>query len=310
MADLKNRRPSPVSRELTDKRVEGLVRFNLWPDREHLDHSAWLKNFTDEERPYAINILNVHIHYNEKLTNALFQAAVHALSAEWTADCKSPSEASRQWASFLSSVVVTYIQDETPSAVGSGRLFANKARNVLGIDEAQILDPTDALIKLKGDKRTVGLLVDDFVGSGRQAIDHWHRFHSIYEGSSARTSFGKVVREQESRVYYTPLIATKYGIGQIRERCPHLKLRPAHVLDERYSLTSKDSKLWPEQLKSTAFEVLQAASKRAGIDEDTWRGHHDLSLALSFHHCVPDATMPLIYWEQGGWKPLLRRRAL
>jgi len=50
---------------------------------------------------------------------------------------------------------------------------------------------------------------------------------------------------------------------------------------------------------------------RAGIPDtggvNDWRGFHRLGLCLALHHKTPDATIPLLYWNQNGWQPLVRR---
>jgi hypothetical protein len=44
-----------------------------------------------------------------------------------------------------------------------------------------------------------------------------------------------------------------------------------------------------------------------GAVVNDWQGFHKLGLALAFQHCVPDATLPLFYWEHNEWHPLIRR---
>ena len=86
---------------------------------------------------------------------------------------------------------------------------------------------------------------------------------------------------------------------------------PAHVLDDEYSLISERSRLWPATLEAGAHEFLFEASRRAGIVDElgsNWAGFENLALPLAFFHCVPDATLPLYFWERNGWSPLIRRR--
>ena len=55
------------------------------------------------------------------------------------------------------------------------------------------------------------------------------------------------------------------------------------------------------------------ASRRGGVPDTNgaqpgdWRGFAKLGLALAFEHGVPDATLPLFYWDGPGWEPLMRR---
>ena len=119
------------------------------------------------------------------------------------------------------------------------------------------------------------------------------------------------IKANGTRVIYTPLVSTSYGISCLEEMCASLEIRAAHEIDERYSLASPDSILWPDSLKPDAMEFMCKASERAGPSFRSckfgWKGFHDLALAIAFGHGVPDATLPLFYWESPDWHPLIRR---
>ncbi|MGI4789714.1 MAG: phosphoribosyltransferase-like protein [Janthinobacterium lividum] len=70
--------------------------------------------------------------------------------------------------------------------------------------------------------------------------------------------------------------------------------------------------MWPDHLRTSALDFLEKVSHRVGIYDthggvNDWQGFNKLGLSLGFEHSVPDATLPIFYWEQNGWKPLLRR---
>ena len=288
-------------------KIQYYVDFHIWPEREQLDPHAWLRNFTEREQPYALNILNVFLYFNERIVNAMFRSAIHSLSAELTRRLTSRAAALARWKEFLSSLIITYVQGERPSPTDSGFVFARKARQVLNIGEVHILEPQRALSYLIRNPRSCIIFVDDFVGSGKQMTVEWCRRHMLDVGYES--SFYDACT-QETFVVYLPLVATRVGLEHIRARCRGLQVYPVHSIDSSYSLTSPDSILWPDSLKSSAAEVLFDASDRAGIVEKHahgWQGFHDLALAIAFAHSVPDATLPLIFWEQDGWTPLIRR---
>lgn len=135
----------------------------------------------------------------------------------------------------------------------------------------------------------------------------WHR---TYEGPSGKRTSLREIKANGTRVIYTPLVATSYGIKCLAATCPSLEVRPAHEIDERYSLVSPNSILWPDSLKADGIDFMRRASERADIIprcEFGWKGFHDLALAIAFGHGVPDATLPLFYWERPNWHPLIRR---
>jgi hypothetical protein len=215
------------------------------------------------------------------------------------------------WAAFVDSVIITHVTGETPNPTDSGYTFARKARQVLQIQEERILGPDRVLEKLlSGVQRTI-VFVDDFVGSGNQFIDTWNR--EINVGGKTWASFRRIAPlVRGAKFFYCPLICTDVGYKRIRQNCPEIILHPAHVLSRRYNALDPDSLIWPNELKSTACEFIRKASLRAGIPDNNggvndWRGFKKLGLTLAIGDSVPDATLPIFYWEQNGWKPLIRR---
>ena len=304
--------PDPANRLLThdvterfvDSKTQFFLDVQLWPLRQHMDPHAWLKNFTAHERPFALNLLNVFLYYNEPLVDALLYGAVQRLSAPIVQTTDNLRDARNSWRDFLDSLLITYVEGEIPNPADSGFLFARKARQVLSIPEEHIMPPSRALATLLREPQTPLLFVDDFVGTGNQMVSTWSRSHP-----PAPTTFHSVA-ELSPSIFYVPLIATKTGINALTTQCPGLRVCPAHVLDDRYSLTSTRSIFWPDALKPDARSFLLEASRRAGIVDSYkygWQGFHDLALPLAFYHCVPDATLPLFFWDQHGWQPLIRR---
>jgi hypothetical protein len=58
---------------------------------------------------------------------------------------------------------------------------------------------------------------------------------------------------------------------------------------------------------------VKAVSARIGIPDsggavvNDWQGFHCLGLSLAFYDSVPDATLPIFYWEENGWNPLIKK---
>jgi hypothetical protein len=295
-----------VSELFVLQKTSFFVDTQLWPSRQILDPLGWLSNFDDDERPYAVHLLNVFMFFSESMCDAMLRATVQSLSADLAARAVSLAEAESRWREFLSTVVVSYVHGERPNASDSGHLFARKARQVLGIAEHQILEPAEAISVLLSRRNGVLLLVDDFVGSGRQMLSTWNRSYASRDGKKGNL---RTLAERGTRIVYVPLIATSYGLSELRATCLGLEVRAAHELDPRYSLTHPTSILWPDSLRSRGINFILTASTRAGILDvgAHWQGFHDLALGVGFWHGVPDATLPLFLWDRNDWKPLLRR---
>ena len=171
---------------------------------------------------------------------------------------------------------------------------------MLRIAEDQIVTPEQTLRRLIRAPNVPILLVDDFVGSGNQMVVTWTRRYGSVPGGVESL---KAASTQGNVIYYVPLISTERGLRAIRESCPGLNVHPAHVVDDRYSLTHPNSILWPESLKSGAIEFMRTASERAKIVteyEFGWTGFHGFALPLAFCHSVPDATLPLYFGTSTG----------
>jgi hypothetical protein len=292
---------------LLEAKIQCLMDFSLWPSRERLDAHGWMKNFTEADQPYAEVLLDAFTYYSNDLVDALFRSTVQQLSASMTVSATTLAEAKARWRRFLADVIVTFAEGEVPNPTDSGFVFARKARQQLGIDEAQIMRPADALRAVLDKPGRSLLLVDDFVGAGNQMKDTWLRQCDI--GAGTRYSMAQAASDGAT-ITYAPLVATEYGLENLQTSCSGLTVQPGYALSARYSLVDASSMYWPEHLKTSATDWLYETSRRAGIVDGYthgWKGFHDLGLALAFDGSVPDATLPLFHWEEGSWTPLVRR---
>jgi hypothetical protein len=216
-----------------------------------------------------------------------------------------------RWRNFLATVGFTHVTGEVPNPTDSGFAFARKARQLLGIPEERIRSPEDTVKELVRTGPWPVVFVDDFVGSGSQFLSTWNRRITVENGREI--TFSQLSRIRGQEFYYCPLICCSHGIQALRMYAPAVRFNPCHVLSPKHSALVGDSVLWPPQLLSTAFAFVKEASTRAGIPDtdgakvDDWQGFQKLGLALAFHHSVPDATMPIFYWDQNGWQPLIRK---
>lgn len=295
-----------VNREFVLRKAAYFRDVGLWPRTEVLDPQGWLSNFTEEEMPLAIHLLNAFQFFSEDLTDSLFVAAFQGLSTEVSRRGRSAGRAA--WSSLVDRAIVTPVEGERPNPTDSGYAFARRARRLLDIPEARILRPAQALGQLISAATPI-IFVDDFVGSGNQFIETWARPYG-HDVAAQAVSFKSVAQIRGGDFYYCPLICTEYGAERIRATCPEVHLMPAYVISARDGALHAESRLWPRELLPLARQFIESASQRAGIPPagtSGWQGFHALGLALGFAHSVPDATLPLFYWEAQGWRPLIRR---
>lgn len=305
--------PSPIttpriSEEFVFTKCNYFVDVQIWPRETKLNPQGWLDNFHSSERDHAIHLLNAFLYYSNELTDELFKAAFQTLSTKIVGTNSPFVVAEAQWDRFRDSLLVTHVTGEDPNNSDSGFTFARKARQILRIDEANLKTPEQALALLASEGPRPVLFVDDFVGSGDQFVKSWKRSNTLQDGSTM--SFERYGSVRGASFFYCPLFCSPVGRIAIQKECPDVVLSPAHFLSERYSAISDDSIIWPDHLKPTARDFLEQASERAGIQNFSdvpWTGYQNQGLTIAFAHGIPDATLPIFYFNENGWIPLMAR---
>jgi hypothetical protein len=296
-----------LNRQIVAAKCAFFLEAQVWPLLDRLDPERWLSNFSPVEMDHAIALLNAFIFLRQPLMDSLFLNAFQSLSRTVRANGEPFVATQATWRQFVDTALITCVRGETPNPTDSGYHFLRMARQKLGIPESRILEPEHALaLLMKTGPRPV-IFVDDFVGSGQQCIATWSREVGIVTPPQMMSFKRYSASVRGARFIYCPLFCTDYGKSRIEAECPGVLLRPAHFLPPEYGAFATDSNIWPADLAATAESFIDAASARAGIPQNMRRGFHNLGLALGFEHSIPDATLPLFYWNQNGWKPLVER---
>lgn len=305
------RRTSQALESFVMEKCKYYSKVQLWPLKNELNPEGWLDNFKTTDKELALHLLNGFIYYSDILTDQMFAYSFHTISRLIKSRSDNLNLAQQKWSDFLSTCLFTYVSGETPNPTDSGYLFVRKARQIFEVDESRIMDHKQVLDTLSSQGPHPVVFVDDFVGSGNQFISTWQRLHRLSPNN--QTSFAQMARNQpKSTFYYCPIICTQLGFSYIRSNCPNVTICCAHVLDNSYSAIKKDSTIWPASMRDKGIRFLERISKRAGIPDNNgnvndWRGFNKLALTISFKHTIPDATLPIFYWEKNDWQPLKRR---
>ena len=292
--------PTDLTRDYLVGKCEYFSSIGVWPNRTILDPERWLDNFLEDEVEHALYLLNAFLYFTPNMVDQVFSTALRTVGRLMKRD---------QWEGFLNSILVTPVTGEEPNVTDSGYLFARRARG-LGIPEERITSPEEACAQLQRGFTGAVVFVDDLVGTGSQFISTWSRtYRTQYE------SFMALAPMSPAKFYYCPAFCTEFGLKQINCACPEVTVSPGIFIPENYGALAPDSVVWPSRLKGTAEEFLSSASARAGIPDtggvatDDWRGFASLGLTVALENSVPDATLPIIYWDENGWRPLMRRTA-
>jgi len=299
--------PIDLTRDFIIEKCEYFASVGIWPPKNIIDPESWLDNFNRSEQNHAIYLLNFFMYFSDIFINEIFLSSMRTLSRSVMTDQDDCTTLKRNWQYFIDNAVFTFITGEIPNPSDSGHLFTRKAR-ALGIQERMIKTPEQVCEMLRNDLASPIIIVDDFVGSGTQFLTTWNRQY----GNPGR-SLCELSPISKAQFYLCPAFCTARAIDEINAECPKLKINAGHIISNEYSVFAADSIVWPNQLKNNATDFLESASKRAGIPDtdgtapNDWRGFNKLGLTIALANSIPDATLPLFYWEENGWRPLMRR---
>jgi hypothetical protein len=295
--------PVDLNRDFVLTKCEYFAAVGIWPIRSVIDPESWLTNFKSEELNHALYLLNSFLYFSNSLMDEIFGAAIRTLSRLLVTPADTGTSLKTRWQSFLDSALVTYVTGETPNPTDSGHKFARKARQ-LGINQNKIKTPEELCLTLQGRPNVPVIIIDDFVGSGEQFLKTWHTRHG-----HAMRSLCELSSFSSCTFYLCPAFCTEYALGELRRECPQVIVNPGHLLSSNYNALATNSIVWPSNLRSTAEDFIKLTSLRAGIPDNDgnvndWHGYRKLGLTIAFEDSIPDATLPLFYWKQNGWRPL------
>lgn len=276
----------------------------VWPIEPPIKPELWLSNFREDELPFAESLLSSFFLYNEKMCNEMLKSTFQNISS--TFGDGTFDEKTDKWNSLCSDAIFTTVDIDDSNLTASGNFFCRKAKQVLGIEEGRFHNKEVALAKLYAGSASTVIFLDDFIGSGLQFTDTWTSPH-IDRGVTM--SYAHICASKGVNAYYINLLATEYGLMELGRTCKNIEVVCAHTLNNHYSALAPDSIIWPDSQRADSQSFLEQVSIRSGLTKKmNWKGFHDLGLTVAFAHGVPDATLPIFYWNENGWKPLIERR--
>jgi hypothetical protein len=288
---------------------DSLIELHAW-DPSRIKPRDWIENFTDAERPFALQMLHRFVFFPDHLTDELLAAAFHQISG-LIAQGKEFPQANNDWEKFRAEAILTYVTGEKPNPADSGLLFARKARQTLGFAENEIVSPDDAVSRTADQPGQIVVFVDDFVGSGNQFCATWMRPVQCSDGS--HKSFADLSATGAlTAAYYCNAASTVRGLQKIASICGAVHVFSGNVIGPDSSFVDPASTRWPTALRDVGRAFVEGIKPRYDFlaengGQSDWRGFHRLGLGLAFAHSTPDATLPIFHSERSGWQPLVKR---
>ena len=287
------------------ERCKKLIQYGIWDGLSTSKLLGWFANFaTTEEKYFAACVLDSLIYRSDAQTLALashlFQRILPDLSRldpppvvpNWIEQMrkKSPSIDPRV------RIIPVVRPDHPPTK--SGYIVARLLKRHLGIDERWIVQPHSIEDHLR-DGAAFFLFIDDFLGTGDE-----------FEGFANTLTLDQHLRSVYAA--YTPLVAYKQGLTDLRVRFPYLRVMAVETLDESHRLFHAESHCFEdglnaaEMVKTFYYQLLDRKGIR--IDPAYACGYGNLELAYAFQHAIPDNSLPILWWTgTNGWNPLFVR---
>jgi len=148
-------------------------------------------------------------------------------------------------------------------------------------------------------------LIDDFLGSGNQALTEWRRKVDAKDEKS--NSLEKIKNENPNLIInYLALVGCDVGIKTLESSSP-IKVIVGEELDDRFKCFSSNSVIFKDtRLRKKAKKIME---EKGRILYKFPLGYGDLELAVAFNHNTPNNTLPVIWKspDDGCWFPLFER---
>tara|TARA_B110001469_G_C9644185_1_gene324901 strand:+ start:1867 stop:2724 length:858 start_codon:yes stop_codon:yes gene_type:complete len=278
---------------------------------------SWLDNFrTEPERIQALYLLSKFVYFGDRQIRQLLRAMYREkfkipLIAKIRKDLSGITDLTRINMLFQKELSKTrFIGMGAPSESGGHLLYHFRQENQLSkdwfINASDILSPA---IKTKSGRLSFKdpsieryIFIDDFCGSGDQALDY-----SVNTVEEMKSSNSKV------EVYYLVLVGQESGLNRIRSESKFTKVEAIYELDNSFKCFHSESRVFRNPPAGITLKDSQDTSLQYGkhiVNIEHALGYKNSQLLMGFQHNTPDNTLPII-WHQGDerfpWTPIFKR---
>jgi hypothetical protein len=143
------------------------------------------------------------------------------------------------------------------------------------------------------------IFVDDFLGSGKQFLNFFKKWE--FDKISSNVQF-----------IYVPVMAHRQGIDFIKTELPQVIVTAAEILESSHSFFSEDAWLELSQGSISAEDAKNwysdfATRKQLCPHSTGCLGTGDIAITVGFSHGTPNNTLPIFWYSNQNWQPILER---
>jgi len=138
------------------------------------------------------------------------------------------------------------------------------------------------------------VFIDDFVGTGNQAIEIWDHVKGKFGHQGLETKF-----------FYATLVSYEHGIKRLKENTQFNTIS-IHKLTEKDDPLSEESTCFTdENERAEARRILYKYGQK--LYQQYPLGYKDTSGLIGFFYSTPNNTLPIFWSTADNWSPLLSR---
>jgi hypothetical protein len=268
----------------------------------------WLHNFSNELEIHCALVLADNIlYYNLEEVRYLFRFVltnkVKIMIMNEKFHEEAPKNPENWFAEYLRTKCLFVSFGRAGKSASSMNYFFQQSHDIDGLTYLELcqflLQPRDL------SKVEKIFLIDDFLGSGKQAMNEWGKKADENDPNSKSL---KDVQQHNAHLefIYLALVGCDVGKKAIEQNLP-VKVILGEELDDRFRCFSVTSTVFRDpNLRSDARRIME---EKGRMLYNPPLGYDNMELAVAFNHNTPNNSLPVI-WKRtpdGSWYPLFER---
>jgi hypothetical protein len=264
--------PAIVQASYPDEIDQAVNRFGDHEDMSAGRVLAWLSQFDEDDLPLAIEIIEAVRYFNAVNIRTMTRELFELASAELVArDLAHAAFVAVGGPASGSATVARVLREQ---------LRGTPHRLVTMLELAQApAGQFDAVV-----------FVDDFSGTGSTLVRWWDTVEPIVRPINAEVFIGLLVLNEPAR----PLIEVFGQVIAVEELGPAQNTLSA--VNETFTNDQK--------------QRIRHYCAATGVSQALRSGYGNCALLLAFKHVCPNNSLPILWSDQSGWRPLFNRRAI
>lgn len=288
---------------------------DFWSKPTMEEINNWLKNFDKIEEKYcAARLLDRFVFYSEKDLVRLMEFGLYEKIIKrylLQEEKKNDFQLTNDDVQTLKNVIkegLYFIPLQVRNLSESSLAMLRYLTVDLGFNEDKILDVNN-LESNKLKNCTNIIIIDDFIGSGKQITDFWSFGQGRLDGNpilihSLKDKFPSIDFE------YFCLVCTEEGKSNFSENYEigfrtDLRITFGEILDRKFKVFSNESTYFDSDEKEKCKNILQELCSRKNVE---LLGYKGLDYAVAFHHSIPDCSLPLFSTNSDQWNYLFKNK--